>query len=104
MLYDPKWEVKTKPSLAGLITWLERHPSELEYNWSDCQGACLIGQYLTSCSIKNDEPNLYFEVQGGFQTQIDSQIFIALDRPHTFGGALERARSMAEYLSVSTPD
>ena len=39
MLYDPKWEVKTKePSVEGLIAWLETKNPKQKYDYYDCGG------------------------------------------------------------------
>lgn len=100
MLYDPKWEknseTKPHPSLEGLIAWLEtKNPSE-RYDWSNCEGRCLIGQYGASLGLswreinraENGDPHtsLYYQLS-------TSNHQLALRGEHTFGGALERARA-----------
>lgn len=97
MLYDPKWEVKTdSPSLSGLIAWLEKQPPNKSYNWSDCEGHCLIGQYWGSIGISFGEGCL-MELNGqdlyGQLVCPNGSDGIAITRPHTFGAALERARA-----------
>lgn len=98
MLYDPKWKKTTKsaPSLLGLIAWLETKDPATKYQWSACDGTCLIDQYLTSigAAIGDGDPgdpayDNYFAAQGGGPT------LIALGAPRTFGAALERARAAA---------
>jgi hypothetical protein len=55
MLYDPRWEVKTKkPSLAGFIAWLETKNPRARYNFMDCYGLCPVDQYFTSIGIGVD--------------------------------------------------
>ena len=54
MLYDPKWEVQTKPdmfSLAGLIAWLETQDLDTKYTYDDPR-ACLICRYFGAMGFK----------------------------------------------------
>lgn len=90
MLYDPKWEKKTKAdplSVAAFADWLEtKDPSE-SYRWASCQG-CLVDQYLQTIGLRAgdvsyDTYNIFEGGRGGS---------IALMPPHTFGAALIRAR------------
>ena len=47
MLYNPKWEIKTQPSLEGFIAWLETKNPDETYHWP--RGTeCAVGQYATS--------------------------------------------------------
>ena len=79
MLYDPKWG---KPSLQGLIAWLELHPVDKEY---DPVGytCCVMGQYHNSIGV---EPPLCL---GGWMAAV------AFHGQATFGAALKRARQLA---------
>lgn len=92
MLYDPKWEIKADPfSLEGLIAWLETMPADREYEFMDCDGACLLGQYMAHVKepwsmdgyiqiarhMLNGHHGLTFSVGARF--------------PRTFGAALKRA-------------
>lgn len=97
MLYDPKWEVETKPAKANpfdlkqFVGWLEAQPADKAYEWC---GHCLIEQYMVHLGFRpyhcytaeNDAGHsIYFCLtQGG----------IAYLEPHTFGAALTRARAM----------
>ncbi len=96
MLYDPRWEQQTKtPSLAGMIAWLEtKNPNET-YSWSCKDGACLIEQYGLSLGIEMSEM-----IDGGpgesIYDKLTTSECIALERPHTFGAALTRARGALE--------
>ena len=82
MLFDPKWEVKTRtPSKAGLIAWLETQPPEQTYNWVRCE-ECVLAQYAKSIGLT------YFDV-----VHVVGCKMIASSHPWTFGAALERARN-----------
>ena len=79
-----------KPSLAGLVAWLETKDPNETYQWETCQGHCLIGQYLHSVGIEwqwmvTHNPGLYHELTPNA---------LAGRLPHTFGAALERARAL----------
>jgi hypothetical protein len=95
MLYDPKWEAKTKPavmSLAGLIAWLEQQPPETEYNWWNTNG-CLVCNYLRAVT-GTKRPSGQFLFEKVFETPSDYGK-VAGDEPWTYGAALERARALA---------
>lgn len=102
MLYDPKWEVETKSpvkpdvyALSTLIAWLEKQPTKKEYDFWDCDGACLISQYMTSCGMESlvwdEDRNSSKYTAFCNDTNFDD---IAFPSPHTFGAALERARAL----------
>jgi len=61
MLYDPKWAgKKVKPTLAGIIAWLEtKNPNEV-YNYT-MQYGCAAAQYLQHIGAEN---------KGCFQPQL----------------------------------
>lgn len=92
MLYDPKWEVKTKPdvfSLESLIAWLEKQPADEVYDYMNCHGACLLDQYGAAMAVPRNSATYRqldraFDGGGGY--------FIACGHPRTFGAALTRAR------------
>lgn len=98
MFFDPqcKPEVKpeTKPSiyaLPTLIAWLETMPKGGTYNFYNCDGECLLGQYMTACGIKHRFGD------GQYAELADSTNWganIAVEHPHTFGAALDRARAL----------
>lgn len=99
MLYNPKWEkrTRTEPPLAGLIAWLETKDPNETYEWDDCRGRCLIGQYGASIGLSwkaiclletgTHDETLYKKLTPNC---------LALTHPHTFGAALERARASLE--------
>lgn len=85
---------KPRPSLAGLIGWLETQNPTTRYNWSDVSG-CLVCKYYDALGVNNwcatDRP-WYHDTFGG-----DGQkyIFVGGTEPWTYGDALIRARSIA---------
>ncbi len=92
-------ETTTKPdiyALPTLIAWLETMPIDEEYNWNNCQGACLIGQYMAAQGIgwyeklngRSDAYSAFCDL-----THVDWSP-IALRRPWTFGAALARAKAL----------
>jgi hypothetical protein len=91
MLYNPQWKVRTAPfSLENLIAWLETQPQEKSYNWHDCSGRCLIGQWVRSLGAIGDGwAKAYNTVAPSIRHEI------AMPIPHTFGAALMRARKLA---------
>lgn len=98
MLYDPKWEspaVKvTEPSPADFIAWLETKNPEGRYDFDDCNGLCLVGQYMAHHGKRWRDSTYrdYCEVVGG--NGVWFSVPVAISEPHTFGAALERAREM----------
>ena len=89
MLFNPDWsktETKADPfKLETLIAWLEKQPADQEYNFRDCSGRCLFGQYYTAMG---------FDWQKEYLADHFDHINIAGLEPHTFGAALERARAL----------
>lgn len=102
MLYDPKWEVEQKAdplSLEALISWLEKQPATEQYDYI-CAGACLLHRYAKSIGMNKREAtnfagetciNEYFRKSDSVLGKFNS---IAIQQPHTFGHALERARAL----------
>lgn len=98
MLFDPKWsiDVMSRQSLLkSLVAWLELQPADIEYNWGDCDGRCLIGQWANAVGLGWD--NIH-KADGGpdgmnIYLRLVGRPSIALSGKHTFGAALERARS-----------
>jgi hypothetical protein len=98
MLFDPKWEVQTKPdvfSLENLIAWLEKRPAHLDYDFY-CSGQCLIGQWMRSIDPGVSEPpfsgSFVYIVDGKEIDLEDRYSDLAVSEPWTFGAALDRAR------------
>lgn len=96
MLYDPKWETKTKPdvfSLESLIAWLETMPADGTYNYNNCDGGCLLDLYLATATGKRSrpDPKTHWKTCGGGE----NYLFIGRTKPQTFGAALSRARALS---------
>jgi hypothetical protein len=97
MLYDKRWDakvsVKVNPlSLEALIAWLEKKPAEKRYCYDDA-GRCLAAQYNKSLGREYDVQWI------GREPTPDSSFdycleWIAIEKPRTFGAALERARDL----------
>jgi hypothetical protein len=94
MLYDPKWEkteTKADPySVHNLIAWLEQQPADSTYDYDDCHGGCLLGQFWASIGHAWGRGQIYLDAPG------DMGIRVAAPHPRTFGGALQRARALTE--------
>jgi hypothetical protein len=99
MLYDPKWEQKTKAdpfALESLIAWLEKQPSQRAYDY-DCNGHCLLAQYFTAAGFRGVNMGTR-EFDHGDHYENEEKLpadwnRIAIDHPRTFGAALERAKT-----------
>mgnify|MGYP001602937953 CR=1 FL=1 len=97
MLYDLKWEkqTETKPvlwSMPSFIGWLEKMPTDKQYDFHNCRGACLLGQYMEAKGIQ------WWGRKGGCERYPDiPELFraLAVQEPRTFGDALKRARAAA---------
>lgn len=102
-------EIETKPdvfSVEALAAWLETKPATEAYDFFDCNGGCLIGQYLTATTGSSWTEN-------GFDSWLDiddvhpvlcgvaqgSGEVYRVDR-WTFGGALRRARVLLAARSA----
>lgn len=91
MLYDPKWEVEAKPgvfSVESLIAWLETQDSAREYEWANCEGFCLLSQYLTAMGKHPATDYKHLDVE--------MRCEVACALPYTFGAALDRARKFRD--------
>jgi hypothetical protein len=94
MLYDPKWSVVADETytLRDLIAWLETKSPQTTYNFQDCSGGCLLGQYVTErTGSYNCEKYMLASDLDKKNSDLGGQI--AINKPHTFGAALERARA-----------
>ncbi len=97
MLYDPKWEQKTKAdpfTLASVIAWLEKQPATKSYRYADCSGGCLYGQYMSSVRVSWEEARCHFygpDPHRQFRRYVYDHV--AREEPNTFGAALKRARA-----------
>lgn len=93
MLFDPKWEqqIETKAdphSLEAVIAWLETQPADREYDFINCRGGCLVGQYGNATGIDWIEAHQALHERYG--------LYFACGFPCTFGAALSRARKVLE--------
>jgi len=86
-------ETKIDPlTLESLIAWLEKQPQNMTYNFSNCQGRCLLGRYMASIGMEWSMYH-YERLAHRFCPHVPHGFFpIGSDLPHTFGAALERAR------------
>jgi hypothetical protein len=86
MLNNPKWN---EPSLTDFIVWLGSKDPDESYNFNDCTGECLMGQYMQTKGVMW-KSGRYTEfchmVLGGGGNQS-----VLSNSPQTYGAALERA-------------
>ena len=90
MLYDPKKEHGT---VEHFIAWLETKDPKKKYNFGDCNGRCLIGQYMNDIGIEwNGHPS--GEAGRAYQRIAslgDGAVGLAaMEPPNTFRAAHER--------------
>jgi len=105
MLYDQRWDAKTKAdpfSLESLIAWLEKQPADGVYCYADT-GHCLISQHFKAAGFG---PRIAVGVGSFCTAPLRSERWsrdnnypsafddIAVARPRTFGAALTRARAV----------
>lgn len=96
MPHNPSWN-KPAPdvlSFESLIAWLEKQNPRKGYNYDDCKGGCLYGQYMASHGIRWDESGAMEGNQsprGAFCSMVYATVASA--GPRTFGAALKRARA-----------
>lgn len=102
MLYDPKWEKQAEQkneigSLGSIIAWLETKNQSEKYEFMDCNGKCLFGQYMTHHGIPWDLVKYrkfsFKPIDGKPHWQLHHIASWPEDR--TFGGALKRAKLFA---------
>jgi hypothetical protein len=106
MLYDPKWEQKTKAdpfTLESLIAWLKTKPANERYNYA-FHDSCMIAQYLTDMGYRNVSVGACgrWDADGASGDLVQfAAIAIARARctEWTFGAALKRA--LAEQFEAS---
>lgn len=111
MLYDKRWdkpEVKADPSLGDLISWLETRDAKARYPFWECSGLCLLGQYMADRGIdwtgspdsaggdwtKSSYRQVAEKIFGSATALRPTPFDVLSNRPHTFGGALKRARTL----------
>lgn len=82
-------------SLESLIAWLEKQPAGRAYNFSNCEGECLLGQYMADIGEPWSLSN-YERLAGRVDPSSRNGRFpIGFAWPHTFGAALARARAVS---------
>ena len=94
MLYNPKWS--TTPSLDGFIAWLREQDPDKAYRFSNCEGACCLGQYMISLGIRwgwdyNTNNNTTYMTTCIAVFGSEEEFSVLCQKPNTFGAALTRA-------------
>jgi len=100
MLQHSDWN---GPSLGGMIQWLEQQPQDQTYNYSDIR-KCACAQYYDSMG-KSFQEDLVLskDLTDAHRIAHYLNYSIAAKEPHTFAGALSRARAaMAESFDSVT--
>lgn len=100
MLYDKRWDKQTETkadplSLESLISWLEKQPASKTYDYENCRGKCLYGQYMASHGIRWSESGAcgrHSSTQERAEFCDLVYAACASEAPWTFGAALARAR------------
>lgn len=97
MLYDPKWQTKTDPfTLESFISWLETMPAHEAYDYMNCEGECLFGQYVVANGLSWEsvkEAQIYTLRNTARQFKKFLYEKVAGPAPWTFGAALKRAKA-----------
>ena len=73
------------------MAWLETQDPAQTYEWMDCDGGCLIGQYYAAHGIRN---GIYHRVFNGRDLTDYGRVCSSLSGATTFGAALERAKKL----------
>lgn len=81
-------EVRDPFSVEAIVAWLETMPPRGQYDWDDCEGKCLIGLYGRAIGVDWQKIHSRLFLRG--------QLRFTHDKPHTFGAALIRLRTMLE--------
>jgi hypothetical protein len=86
-------------SLEGLVAWLEKMPAKRAYDYRNCEGRCLYGQYMASHGVEWKRsgascPGLAPKEYDRFCALVYREV--ADEGPWTFGAALTRARKVLE--------
>ena len=94
MLFNPKWNKETDfLTIPCLILWLETMPADEPYDYRNCKGECMIGQFMRangfawSCTA--------YRRWARASTLIE---LVAMRGPYTFGHALQRAKAIQQTL------
>ena len=83
-------------SLEGLRDWLRTQPPQKMYNFNDCFGGCLLGQYLAARGVGRGKPGYDYPRMADVATGIagGSHISVACAWPRTIGAALARCEAL----------
>lgn len=96
MLNNPFWNV----SLDSFIAWLETKNPEEQYDFNDCKGECLTGQYMTHLGIPWNVISMggvdHFPNYHLVMARLNCKYSIVVSGPWTYGAALKRARLAAK--------
>lgn len=96
MLYDKRWDAKIEQanplSLPAFIAWLEGQPASKVYEWQNCHGGCLVGQYGKAVGIDRLDARMD-GIRQLFGTGANYAAICEM-LPNTFGAALDRARKL----------
>ena len=90
--HEHKTEVRAKPDVFSpehFEEWLASMPRSKTYNW---RGHCLYKQYGEYCGAGYLKATDELNRRTGNRTGGEPFRFVALNHPHTFGGALRRLR------------
>jgi hypothetical protein len=92
-----KIDTKADPlTIESLIAWLETMPANKRYEYEICNGKCLYGLYMASHGIAWGESGACSTLDSG-QERADfcAMVYehVAVQRPWTFGAALDRAKT-----------
>lgn len=77
-------------SVAGLAAWLETQEGATEYDFHNCDGLCLLDQYLTASGQAGRYLKLALLEVAPFFNLGD----LACAEPWTYGAALDRCRAL----------
>jgi hypothetical protein len=86
-----QFETETKPdvfSLEGLRDWLKTQDKSTEYEYFNCEGRCLIGQYCAARGV--DWRDAFLTDRIPLELRLVS---VAFGRRATFGAALSRCEA-----------
>lgn len=79
---------------AGLISWLETKDQERRYDYMNCTGHCLLGQFMSACGVPwSGHSYLHLSSQHYHSAYL---WIVVRTEPHTFGAALARARALQQ--------
>lgn len=88
MLYDKKWN--TKPSLKGMITWLERQNPNKTYVFHESDG-CAASQYLYAIGVQRTSGLLSYDIDVLFKKAGVGSHFAT---SRTFGELLNKLKTL----------